>query len=123
MGLADPSKITVLGGSHGGFLTSHLIGQAPDKFVAAAVRNPVCNIASMVGTTDIPDWCYFEAYGTKGKSIYTEAPSAEHLSHFFSMSPIAHLSKVKTPTLFLLGAQDLRVPVSNGLQVSYSVSH
>lgn len=116
MGLADPSKITVLGGSHGGFLTSHLIGQAPDKFVAAAVRNPVCNIASMVGTTDIPDWCYFEAYGTKGKSIYTEAPSAEHLSHFFSMSPIAHLSKVKTPTLFLLGAQDLRVPVSNGLQ-------
>lgn len=25
--LVDPSKITVLGGSHGGFLTTHLIGQ------------------------------------------------------------------------------------------------
>lgn len=25
--------------------------------------------------------------------------------------------QVKTPTLFLLGAKDLRVPVSNGIQV------
>ncbi|KAK9287677.1 hypothetical protein L1049_016115 [Liquidambar formosana] len=116
MGLANPSKITVLGGSHGGFLTTHLIGQAPDKFVAAAVRNPVCNLALMVGTTDIPDWCYVEAYGSEKKPSFTEAPSAEHLTHLHGMSPISHLPKVKTPTLFLLGAQDLRVPVSNGLQ-------
>ncbi|KAK7857803.1 acylamino-acid-releasing enzyme [Quercus suber] len=99
-----------------GFLTTHLIGQAPDKFVAAAVRNPVCNLALMVGTTDIPDWCYVEACGSKGKDIFSEAPSADYLTLFHSKSPISHLSKVKTPTLFLLGAQDLRVPVSNGLQ-------
>ncbi|KAG6732745.1 acylamino-acid-releasing enzyme isoform X1 [Carya illinoinensis] len=115
-GLASPSKIAVLGGSHGGFLSTHLIGQAPDKFVAAAVRNPVCNLALMVGTTDIPDWCYVEACGSKGKENFTEAPPAELLTLFHSKSPISHLSKVKTPTIFLLGAQDLRVPVSNGLQ-------
>ncbi|XP_017223095.1 acylamino-acid-releasing enzyme isoform X1 [Daucus carota subsp. sativus] len=116
MGLADRAKISVLGGSHGGFLTTHLIGQAPDLFAAAAVRNPVCNLALMVGTSDIPDWCFIETYGREGISKFTEAPSSENLSVFHSKSPISHLSKVKTPTLFLLGAKDLRVPVSNGLQ-------
>lgn len=116
MGLADPSKITLVGGSHGGFLATHLIGQAPDKFVAAAVRNPVCNMALMVGTTDIPEWCYVEACGSEGISSFTEAPPPELLTLFHSMSPISHVSRVKTPTLFLLGAQDRRVPSSNGLQ-------
>eukprot|EP00262_Sarcandra_glabra_P004004 TRINITY_DN1494_c0_g1_i1.p1 TRINITY_DN1494_c0_g1~~TRINITY_DN1494_c0_g1_i1.p1 ORF type:complete len:713 (+),score=132.54 TRINITY_DN1494_c0_g1_i1:156-2141(+) len=116
MGLADSSRVAVLGGSHGGFLTTHLIGQAPDRFVAAAVRNPVCNLSLMVGTTDIPDWCYVEACGSIGKTYFTEAPSVEDLCLFYNKSPISHLSKVKVPVLFLLGAQDLRVPVSNGLQ-------
>ncbi|CAA6653678.1 unnamed protein product [Spirodela intermedia] len=114
--LADPSKIAVLGGSHGGFLTTHLIGQAPERFAVAAVRNPVCNLSLMVGTTDIPDWCYVETYGKDGKDHFTEAPSVDQLGDMYSKSPISHISKVKTPILFLLGAQDLRVPVSNGLQ-------
>lgn len=116
MKLADPSKIAVLGGSHGGFLTTHLIGQAPEKFAAAAARNPVCNLALMVGTSDIPEWCFVEAYGIEGKNKFTDAPSKEHLDAFYNKSPIAHVKKVKTPSLFLIGAQDLRVPSSNGLQ-------
>ncbi|XP_022138559.1 acylamino-acid-releasing enzyme isoform X3 [Momordica charantia] len=115
-GLANPSKVAVLGGSHGGFLTTHLIGQAPDRFVAAAARNPVCNLALMVGTSDIPDWCYVECYGREGKNYFTEAPSAEHQIELYNKSPILHVSKVKAPTIFLLGAKDLRVPFSNGLQ-------
>ncbi|XP_050219092.1 acylamino-acid-releasing enzyme-like [Mercurialis annua] len=116
MGLIFPSSISVLGGSHGGFLTTHLIGQAPDKFAAAAAKNPVCNFASMVNTTDIPDWCFVENYGIEGKNKYTEAPSINDLTLFYSKSPISHISKVKTPTIFLIGAKDLRVPMSDGLQ-------
>lgn len=63
-------------------------------FAAAAVRNPVCNLALMVGTSDIPDWCFIETYGSEGISRFTEAPSSENLSVFYSKSPISHLSKV-----------------------------
>lgn len=76
--------------------------QAPEKFVAAATRNPACNLALMVGTTDIPDWCYVEAYGSEGKHSYTEAPSAEHLALFHSKSPLSYISKVGLFKLLLL---------------------
>ncbi|XP_072087765.1 acylamino-acid-releasing enzyme 2-like [Arachis hypogaea] len=95
-GVASPSKISVMGISHGGFLTTHLIGQTSDKFVAAAAINPVCNLALMVGTTDIPDWCYVEAFGTNSKHSFTQAPSPQHLTRFYNKSPISHLSKVCT---------------------------
>jgi len=48
----------------------------------------------MVSTTDIPDWCYALAFGRDGKKYFTEAPSTEHLSGFYKMSPISHLLKV-----------------------------
>lgn len=48
----------------------------------------------MVGTTDIPDWCYVETYGKDGKDHFTEAPSIDQLGDMYSKSPISHISKV-----------------------------
>jgi acylaminoacyl-peptidase len=59
----DETRVGVCGGSHGGFLSAHLIGQFPDLFKVAAMRNPVTNIATMISATDIPDWCYVESLG------------------------------------------------------------
>uniref|UniRef100_A0A7I4ALI2 Prolyl endopeptidase n=1 Tax=Physcomitrium patens TaxID=3218 RepID=A0A7I4ALI2_PHYPA len=115
-GMADPNKVSVMGGSHGGFLASHLLGQAPDKFRTGILRSPVCNLAANVGTSDIPDWSYFEAFGKEGLTTYSEVPSASDLSVLYQCSPIAHVSKVKVPTLIIVGTQDRRVPaISNGL--------
>jgi acylaminoacyl-peptidase len=51
------------------------MGQYPQRFKCAALRNPVLNIALMVGVTDIPDWCYIETYGTEVRPVHRTALS------------------------------------------------
>lgn len=102
----DSDAILACGGSHGGFLSLHLVGQFPERFKAAAVRNPVTNIVSMFGTTDIPDWCFTEI----GVDPEYAQPTPEQYSKALEASPVHHVSKVSSPVLLLVGGADRRVP-------------
>lgn len=118
----DPTRVGICGGSHGGFLAAHCIGQFPDIFKVAAIRNPVTNIASMVTATDIPDWCFIEALGCGNYDMHDyRAANREEMSIMWDASPVKYASEVKAPTLIALGMSDRRVPPSQGLEFYHSI--
>jgi alpha-beta hydrolase superfamily lysophospholipase len=46
-GIVESKRVAVCGGSHGGFLAGHAIGQHSSYFKAAVMRNPVLDISLM----------------------------------------------------------------------------
>ncbi|EEB91538.1 hypothetical protein MPER_10083 [Moniliophthora perniciosa FA553] len=136
LGVAEeaPSKLFVVGGSHGGFLTGHLIGQYPNIFTAASLRNPVISSGEL-STSDIRDWYWAEfghdypiqssEVGSDGRSI-PEVKSVgvmtpELYDVLFKASPIAHVEKVKAAVLLCIGGSDKRVAPTQGVDYYHAL--
>jgi len=104
-GVVDPQRLGVTGGSHGGFMTSWIIGQDP-RFAAAVPVAPVTNWVSEHLISNLPHFCSMSL-----ADRYTSASGK-----YFERSPIMHAHKVKTPTLNICGALDRCTPPSEAMQ-------
>ena len=111
----DPARGACYGGSHGGFLTAWLLGSDTHRslFSCGTLWNPVVDLPAMLGTTDIPEWCAAEGYGS---AAFRWPLSPAQLSELYARSPISKVDNVAVPSLMLLGAADSRVPPTQGRQ-------
>jgi len=91
----------VMGWSYGGYMTNWVITQTT-RFKCAASGAGLSNMPSMWGTNDIPG--ILDEYFT--------GPWFDQPERYAKLSPLYHVKNVTTPTLFLHGEQDFRVPIT-----------
>jgi dipeptidyl aminopeptidase/acylaminoacyl peptidase len=109
----DPKRVGHVGHSYGGFMGNWLITQYPDRFAAAAVGAGISNWISDYGTADI--------YRTKETEFFGTPWEKEARDRMIAQSPLTHAGRVKTPTLFIHGEVDQRVPYEEGEQMYFAL--
>lgn len=105
-GFVDPDNLFVTGGSGGGVLTAWIIGKT-NRFKAAAVQKPVINWSSQILTSD--------GAVTQSKYWFGKMPW-EDPEGYWKRSPLSLVGNVTTPTMVVVGEQDMRTPVSEAEQ-------
>lgn len=105
LGVADPERMGIMGGSYGGFMTFWAVTQT-DRFKAAIGHAGISDWYSFFGQTDIPNLL---EYGFGGLPVNAKET-------YERWSPIEYATRVKTPLLITHGENDLRVPISQAEQ-------
>ena len=110
-GYLDEDNLFVTGGSAGGAMTAWVVGKT-DRFRAAVSEKPVINWISKTLTAD--NW--YNYYDNRYEGLPWEDPDP-----YWEFSPISLVGNVKTPTLVLTGAADLRTPLSESYQFYHAL--
>jgi dipeptidyl aminopeptidase/acylaminoacyl peptidase len=90
----DGSRVGVLGGSHGGFMTTWLAAHHSDRFRAAVSERAVNATDSFIGSSDI-GWFFTNP-------LWGGDPAK---------SPLTHADRISVPMLIVHSENDWRCPV------------
>jgi len=101
----DGARVGVMGGSYGGYLSAWLTTRTA-RFAAAIVERGFLDPVSFVGSSDIGWFFGLEYLGDTGTPQDDRALAAQ--------SPMAHVARVRTPTLVIHSENDWRCPVEQG---------
>ena len=106
-GLVDKMKVGVMGWSQGGYISAFLTTHDSARFRAVSVGAGISNWVTYYVSTDIHPFTrqYLKANPWDDPEIYRKT------------SPMTYIKGAKAPTLIQHGDMDLRVPVSNALEL------
>ncbi|MCB0638450.1 MAG: S9 family peptidase, partial [Lewinella sp.] len=110
-GLAHESQLYVTGGSAGGIMTAWIIGQT-NRFRAAVVAKPVVNWISKTLVAD--NYYGYANYRYPGQPW-------ENFEGYWKFSPLSLVGNVETPTMVMVGMEDLRTPPSEAKQLYHAL--
>jgi dipeptidyl aminopeptidase/acylaminoacyl peptidase len=112
-GVADPDRLGIAGGSHGGFMTAWAIGQT-SRFGAAMMIAGISDWGMLVATGELGtfDAVLAGSCGWEGSGPHPHD----------QVSPISFASKVRTPVLIVHGENDTNVPVSQAIYFHRALS-
>ena len=110
-GLVDKNQLFVTGGSAGGIMTAWIIGKN-NRFKAAVVAKPVMNWISKTLVAD--NYYGYANYRYPGQPW-------ENFEGYWKFSPISLVGNIETPTMVMVGMNDLRTPPSEAKQLYHAL--
>jgi dipeptidyl aminopeptidase/acylaminoacyl peptidase len=119
MGIADPDRLGLMGGSFGGYSTAAVITQTSLFKAAVVICGDVDLISSYGELRD--DGGTGGAWWATGQ-FKLHASLWEHPERYIENSPVFYLDKVTTPVLILHGVNDDRVPIGQGRELYANLS-
>jgi dipeptidyl aminopeptidase/acylaminoacyl peptidase len=108
IGVGDPKRLGIMGGSYGGYMVMAGVTTFPDLFAAGANLFGIVNFETF--------FKHSEPWMAKVSTIEYGDPATQ-ADLLRELSPIHQIDKVKTPLIVLHGANDTNVPVIEAEQV------